>query len=112
MDALYRKRGLGQWNARGGTLAEFVDALAELPLLFSPGERWNYSVATDVVGRLVEVVSGMALDRFLEERILSPLGMRDTAFSISNERLSRLATCYEKPFGGGATRRQDGVQDS
>ena len=112
VDALYRKRGLGQWNARGGTLAEFVEALAELPLLFSPGERWNYSVATDVVGRLIEVVSGQPLDRFLEERIFGPLGMRDTAFSVSDDRLSRLATCYEKPFGGGAIRRQDGVQDS
>jgi CubicO group peptidase (beta-lactamase class C family) len=112
VDALYRKRGLGQWNARGGTLAEFVEALAELPLLFSPGERWNYSVATDVVGRLIEVVSGQPLDRFLEERIFGPLGMRDTAFSVSDDRLSRLATCYEKPFGGGAIRPQDGVQDS
>ena len=112
VDALYRRRGLGTWNAQGGTLESFVAALAELPLLCSPGERWNYSVATDVIGRVVEVVSGQPLDQFLGERILAPLGMRDTAFSISDERLPRLATCYEKRFGSGEIRRQDGVTDS
>ena len=65
------------------TLAQFVDALAAMPLAFQPGTRWNYSYATDVCGRLVEVIAGMPLGRFLRERIFAPLRMADTAFSIA-----------------------------
>jgi CubicO group peptidase (beta-lactamase class C family) len=112
VDALYRRRGLGDWGDRGETLEEFVEALSGLPLLFSPGDRWNYSVSTDVCGRLVEIVSGERLDDFLHARILAPLGMHDTAFAIDDAKLPRLAACYEKVFGSKRVRRQDGVEDS
>ena len=62
------------------TLAEMVTKLSKLPLANQPGEVWEYSMATDVLGRVVEVVSGMDLDRFLEERIAKPLGMTSTGF--------------------------------
>ena len=59
-----------------------IDALAELPLVYHPGSSWEYSVATDVVGRLVEVISGQPFDTFIRSRILDPLGMVDTAFVV------------------------------
>src|SRR3546814_11402399 len=62
-------------------LAEGMARLAELPLLFDPGTRWNYSMSTDVCGRLVEVMSGVPLDAFLRERVLAPLGLQETTFS-------------------------------
>ena len=65
-----------------------------LPLLFEPGTEWNYSVATDVLGRLVEVVSGQPLDRFLAERIFEPLGMTDTGFFIEEGDADRMAALY------------------
>jgi CubicO group peptidase (beta-lactamase class C family) len=68
--------------------------LASLPLLFQPGDAWEYSVSDDVLGYLVEVVSGMPLDKFLQERIFKPLGMKDTGFFLPQEKLSRLATAY------------------
>ncbi len=76
------------------TLAEMVRRIASLPLLYHPGERWVYSVATDVVGRLVEVLSGQSLADFLDEHIFTPLGMADTGFSVPSEKLARLSTCY------------------
>lgn len=89
-----------------GTIGEAVKRLASLPLLFQPGDAWEYSVSDDVLGYLVEVVSGMPLDRFLEERIFKPLGMKDTAFFLPQDKLSRLATAYTyypekglQPFG-------------
>ena len=75
VDAMYRAAGF-EWVApEGRDLAECCDAWAGLPLLFEPGSEWNYSVASDVLGRVVEVVSGQPLDRFLQERIFGPLGM-------------------------------------
>ncbi|HWW52410.1 MAG TPA: serine hydrolase domain-containing protein [Acidimicrobiales bacterium] len=91
VDALYRERGVERPDQ---TLAEMVDRLAEVPLLFSPGTRWNYSVSTDVVGRLVEVMSGSPLDRFLAERVFDPLGMVDTGFSVPAASAGRLAANY------------------
>ena len=75
-------------------LAHMVKRIAALPLLFSPGDRWEYSVAIDVLSRLVEVVSGQSLDVFLQENILDPLGMTETAFSIAPDKLDRFADCY------------------
>ena len=80
VDAAYRKLGVADQTRSGYTLQDMVDTLAELPLEFSPGTRWNYSVATDVIGHLIEVISGQRLDAYLRERILEPLGMRDTGF--------------------------------
>lgn len=94
VDALYRARGVEGSSSRG-TLKTMVQQLAELPLLFSPGTRWSYSVATDVAGYLVEVLSGMTLDRYFSERLFTPLGMRDTAFFVPPTSASRLAANYE-----------------
>lgn len=76
------------------TLADMVDALADLPLAFHPGTGWEYSVATDVVSRLVEIVSGQRFDAFIRERILDPLGMVDTGFVVPEENRHRLAAYY------------------
>ncbi len=76
------------------TLAEFVDVLAEAPLVFQPGTAWRYSYSTDVLGRVVEVVSGMTLREFFHTRILEPLGMEDTDYQIPDSKLKRYATCY------------------
>jgi CubicO group peptidase (beta-lactamase class C family) len=75
-------------------LADMVDQLAELPLIYQPGTSWEYSIATDVVGRLVEVLSGEALDKFIDRRIFAPLGMVDTAFAVPAKDHSRLAAYY------------------
>lgn len=77
-----------------GTIEDSVKRLAALPLLFNPGERFEYSLGVDVLGRLVEVVSGKTLDTFLRERVFVPLGMNDTAFYPPAEKRSRLATAY------------------
>jgi CubicO group peptidase (beta-lactamase class C family) len=73
------------------TLAEFVTKVSKLPLAHQPGTVWEYGMSTDVLGRIVEVVSGMAFDQFVEQRITGPLGMRDTAFYLSGAQGSRLA---------------------
>jgi len=77
-----------------GTLEESVKRLAGVPLLFNPGERWEYSLGVDVLGRLVEVVSGKPLDEFFHTRIFEPLGMNDTYFYPPDDKLPRLATAY------------------
>lgn len=77
------------------TMAEAVDALAALPLAFHPGERWFYGLSTDVLGHLVEVISGQTLGEFLKVRIFDPLGMMDTGFSVSEEKARCLATLYD-----------------
>ena len=78
-----------------GTMAEAVDALAEFPLAFHPGDRWYYGLSTDILGRMVEVVSGQSLGSFLQEMIFAPLGMTDTGFSVSAANADRLATLYD-----------------
>src|SRR5712672_1503823 len=80
VDALYRAAGF-EWSVpRGMDLATACEAWAAMPLLFQPGTEWNYSVATDVLGRVIEVASGQSLDEFFAQRILGPLGLTDTAF--------------------------------
>ena len=81
-------------------LAEFVTKLSKLPLAHQPGTVWEYGMSTDVLGRMVEVISGMTFDRFVEERITGPLGMRDTAFYLSAAQLSRLAEPQVDPATG------------
>lgn len=73
------------------TTAEFITKLAGLPLQHQPGEVWDYSMSTDVLGRLVEVISGMELDAYIEARICAPLGMRDTGFVVAREKADRIA---------------------
>ncbi len=77
------------------TSAEFVDALAKLPLIDQPGVSWYYSHSTDVIGRVLEIVSGKSLADFLEERIFAPLGMKDTAFFLPPEKAPRLAEPFK-----------------
>ncbi|MCB1545702.1 MAG: beta-lactamase family protein [Methylobacteriaceae bacterium] len=76
-------------------LADMIDQLEQLPLIFHPGENWEYSVATDVLGRLVEVVSGQAFDAFIKARIFDPLGMVDTGFYAPPEKQDRLVGYYK-----------------
>jgi len=82
------------------TLAEFMTKLSKLPLAHQPGSVWEYGMSTDVLGRIVEVVSGMAFDRFLEERITGPLRMNDTAFYLNQAQVSRLAEPQIDPATG------------
>jgi CubicO group peptidase (beta-lactamase class C family) len=82
------------------TMAEAVDALAGFPLAFHPGDRWFYGLSTDVLGRLIEVISGQSLGAFLKSRIFDPLGMVDTGFSVSPDKARRLATLYDHREGG------------
>ncbi|MFZ1132457.1 MAG: serine hydrolase domain-containing protein, partial [Terriglobales bacterium] len=77
-----------------GTIGDSVERLAKLPLLFNPGEHWEYGLSVDVLGRLVEVVSGKTFDEFLRTRIFEPLGMKDTSFYPPDNKLDRLATAY------------------
>ena len=79
---------------RAPSLKEFVERLAKLPLAYQPGERWVYSVAVDVQGYLVEKLSGKPFPDFVRERILAPLGMKDTDFFVPQDKLARLATVY------------------
>ncbi len=104
LDELYRANDLGTFTEPAFDLAEGVRRLASLPLLFDPGSRWNYSMSTDVCGRLVEVISGMPLDQFLRERILDPLGMHDTAFHAPEADLDRCSALYTRAQGGGLHR--------
>lgn len=76
------------------SLAQMVDALGEVPLAYHPGTSWEYSIATDVLGRVVEVVSGKPFDDYLRERIFGPLGMTDTFFFVPEEKRGRLAAYY------------------
>ncbi|CAG9164827.1 serine hydrolase domain-containing protein [Cupriavidus pinatubonensis] len=93
VDAAYRKLKLGEL-ATEGTLDEMIDKLATLPLEFSPGEAWNYSVSTDVLGYLVGKVSGIPFETFLKERIFEPLGMVDTGFHVPEDKVARFCACY------------------
>ncbi len=105
---LYREAGVGSGLLQQeGTIGAAVKKLAGLPLLFQPGDAWEYSLADDVLGYLVEVVSGIPLDRFFEERIFKPLGMEDTHFYLPEKKISRLATAYTFYPGKGLRRFPD-----
>ena len=78
----------------GGNLGDAINRLAKLPLMTNPGEKWSYSLSTDVVGYLIEVLSGQSLDQFLRTRLFDPLGMNDTYFYLPKDRQNRLATLY------------------
>ncbi|MBT3140281.1 serine hydrolase [Phaeobacter gallaeciensis] len=89
------------FKPRGGTLAEQVELVAALPLAFEPGTRWEYSVGIDILGRIIEIVSGKSLDQFLKDEIFLPLGMTDTEFSVRNQNINRFASLYT-PLEGNA----------
>ncbi len=102
LKALYLAEGVNGSRSEG-TLAAVVDRLAGLPLLFHPGTRWEYSMATDVVGRLVEVIDGRAFDTFLEQRLFGPLAMRDTGFHVEDSAINRFAGNYTREGEGPLT---------
>jgi CubicO group peptidase (beta-lactamase class C family) len=111
VDSAYRKAGLMEPRS----LPELMDQLAKLPLVGHPGEVWNYGFSTDVAGRIIEVASGMPLDRFMADRIFGPLGMKDTYFEVPAEKRARLTGYYaitngppallDSPDTGSFTRR-------
>ncbi|MFT7128898.1 MAG: CubicO group peptidase (beta-lactamase class C family) [Gammaproteobacteria bacterium] len=96
VDRLYRKGPISDARSSKMTLEEYCIELAKMPLVFSPGTSWNYSVSTDVCGRLVEVMSGMSLDEFFKKRIFEPLNMTDTSFDIPADKVDRFASCYAR----------------
>lgn len=103
----YREAKIGD---RSLSNAEFVSRLSTLPLLYTPGTRWEYGVSTDVLGRVVEVISGKALGDFLAERIFRPLDMRDTGFFVPDDKLMRAAQPWQRPNAPSMTHRFDVAQ--
>jgi CubicO group peptidase (beta-lactamase class C family) len=93
IDAAYRTQKIAEMDSEGGLLA-MIGQLEKLPLEYSPGEAWIYSVATDVVGRLIEVVSGQHYADFVRQRILAPLKMSDTDFLVPQAKRDRFIPCY------------------
>ena len=109
LDEAYRQVGVG---GPAGTLRDMIEQLAGLPLEFSPGARWGYSAATDVLGYLVEVLSGQRFDDYLRTQIFEPLGMVDTHFTVPADKLARLSTCYTRLPGSTEATVMDDPSDS
>ncbi len=99
VDKEYRRRKM-DFPGGPGSLADQVTSLAQIPLICQPGSAWNYSVSIDVLGRLVEVWSGVSLDEFFPSRIFDPLDMEDAGFQVALENQNRLAACYAPTSGG------------
>ena len=97
VDAAYRQLRLDGHS--GLSLEDLIDELSRLPLEFSPGTAWNYSLATDVCGYLIQVLSGQPLDEYFADHILNPLNMSDTFFTVPGDRLDRFAACYQHQPG-------------
>ncbi|HWE99149.1 MAG TPA: serine hydrolase domain-containing protein [Caulobacteraceae bacterium] len=106
VDAAYRKLKINDFQTPGG-LEEMMEQLSTLPLEFSPGTRWNYSVSIDVMGYLVQKLSGMSFGEFLRTRLFEPLGMKDTGFFVPPEKIDRFASCYQPGEGGKGLKLQD-----
>lgn len=94
-------RGVGLHRLHECDLQEMVERLGRIPLLYQPGTKWHYSIAADVLGRLIEVVSGQPFDVFLAEQIFQPLGMHDTGFYVPEKKIDRFASMYGPKPGGG-----------
>ena len=93
VDSLWTQARLFVWDR---PLSDLADKVAALPLLFSPGSRWNYGVGLDVLGRVIEVVSGKPLDVYLRDELFGPLGMRETGFAVAEDALPRFPTLYDR----------------
>jgi CubicO group peptidase (beta-lactamase class C family) len=106
VDAAYREKKIGEVE-KAGTLQSMIEDLAKIPLEFSPGEAWNYSVSTDVIGYLIGKISGMPFEQFVQQRILDPLGMNDTGFHVPADKAHRLAACYSADVKAGNFTLQD-----
>ena len=111
VDAAYRAHKIGEIE-KAGTLAEMIAAVGKLPLEYSPGDAWIYSIATDVIGYLVGVISGEPFEAFLQRRILDPLGMTDTGFHVAADKAARFAACYEPTAAGGLKLQDDPATSS
>jgi CubicO group peptidase (beta-lactamase class C family) len=111
VDAAYRQSKVTDRQTPGG-LSEMIDQLAQIPLDFSPGTAWNYSVAIDVLGYLVEKLSGMSFGEFLRTRLFEPLGMNDTAFHVPSDKTERLTSCYQPETKGRGLKLQDDARAS
>lgn len=94
VDAIYRNNKINGARSEKMNLSQLCEKLADMPLLFSPGTAWNYSVATDVLGHIVELVSGQTLDAYFKQHIFDPLGMPDTFFHIPDDKRHRLMHNY------------------
>jgi CubicO group peptidase (beta-lactamase class C family) len=106
VDAAYRRAKVVDRETPDG-LQGMIEQLAQIPLEFSPGTAWNYSVAIDVLGYLVEKLSGISFGEFLRTRLFEPLGMNDTAFWVPPETVKRLASCYQPDSKGGLQLQDD-----
>jgi CubicO group peptidase (beta-lactamase class C family) len=95
IDKIYRALGIRSFDAPD-SVPEFLDKLGQVPLRYQPGTAWMYSLATDVCGALVEVISGRPLAQYLQETIFDPLGMKDTAFWVAPEKVERFAANYQR----------------
>src|SRR2546422_1702222 len=102
VDAAYREMKIGE-VVKAGTLQSMIDELAKIPLEFSPGEAWNYSVSTDVIGYLIGKISGKPFEQFLKQRIFDPLDMNDTGSFVPAGKVHRFAACYSAEPQGGVT---------
>jgi len=111
VDAAYRRTKLTDRQTSGG-LPAMIEQLAQIPLDFSPGTAWNYSVSIDVLGYLVEKLSGMRFGEFLRTRLFEPLGMNDTAFYVPSDKTERFASCYQPETGGRGLKLQDDARES
>ena len=111
VDAAYREKKIGEFE-KAGTLESMIEDLGKFPLEFSPGEAWNYSVATDVIGYLIGKISGKPFEQFLQQRILDPLGMTDTGFFVPAAKAHRLAACYSADGKGGMKLHDDPTTSS
>ncbi len=94
VDAAYRAKDGVDFQTADTSLKQVVERLAQLPLIAQPGKAWNYSVSTDVLGYLVEVISGQPFEKYLKEKVIDPLGMIDTDFHVPQEKHDRLAANY------------------
>jgi CubicO group peptidase (beta-lactamase class C family) len=111
VDAAYRQLRITDPQTPGG-LSEMIDQLARLPLDFSPGTAWNYSVSIDVLGYLIEKLSGMRFGEFLKARLFEPLQMHDTAFHVPPDKIGRFACCYQPAGRGPGLKLQDDARES
>jgi CubicO group peptidase (beta-lactamase class C family) len=102
VDAAYRELKISE-VLKGRTLQSMIEDLAKIPLEFSPGDAWNYSVSTDVLGYLIGKISGTPFEQLLKERIFEPLGMKDTDFFVPADKVHRFAACYSADPKGGMT---------
>ena len=111
VDAAYRNAKVTDRQTAGG-LHGMIDQLSQIPLDFSPGTAWNYSVSIDVLGYLVEKLSGMSFGEFLRTRLFEPLGMNDTAFYVPSDKIERFTSCYQPEAKSRGLKLQDDALES